>query len=107
MWNNSAKLLIVRVKVNQRGFTFPVPVYVVDEFLKALTDLAWMGEMALKSVPLPRDAKARKQLRWVKAISPSGIIEALNSTIKELTRNKGLNVIDVETGDVQVKISLK
>lgn len=108
MWNNSAKLLIIRVKMNQRKeFTFPVPVYVVDEFMEALTDLAWMGEMALKRLPLPRDEKARKQLRWVKAISPSGIMKGLNSTIKDLKRYKGLNVIDLETRDIQVKISLK
>ena len=108
MWNKSAWLLMVRVKVpKHRGFTFPVPIWVVDEFLEALTDLAWVGEIALRQVPVPRDEKASKHLRWVKTISPSGIIAATHCIIKDLTRYKGLDLVDVETGDVQVKVSIK
>jgi hypothetical protein len=108
VWNKSARLLMVRIKVQKRrGFRFPVPIWVVDEFLEALTDLARVGEFALRHVPVPRDEKASKHLRWVKTISPSGIIAATHSIIKDLTRHKGLDVVDVEAGDVQVKISLK
>jgi len=100
VWNKSARLLMVRVKVQKRRrFTFPVPIWVVDEFLDALTDLAWVWEIALRQVPVPQDEKASKHLRWVKMISPSGI--------KDLTRYKGLDVVDVEVGEIQVKVSLK
>lgn len=108
MWSKSALLLMVRVKVQgHRGFTFPIPVRVVDEFLKALTDVAWVGEMALERIPLSRDEKAREHLSWVKTISPSGIISALHMVIKDLSKYKGLDVVDVQVGDVQVKISLR
>lgn len=108
MWNKVTRLLLVRVKVQKRrGFAFPVPVWVVDEFLEALTDLAWVGEMVIRRVPLPRDVKARQHLSWVKTCSPSGIIATLHSIIKDLSRYKGLDVIDMEAGEVQVKISIK
>jgi len=108
VWNKSARLLMVRVKVQKRRrFTFPVPIWVVDEFLDALTDLAWVWEIALRQVPVPQDEKASKHLRWVKMISPSGIIAASHSIIKDLTRYKGLDVVDVEVGEIQVKVSLK
>lgn len=99
---------MVRVKVQKcRGFTFPVPIWVVDEFFEALADLACVGEIAFKHVSFPRGEKARKYVRWVKTISPSGIIASSHSIIKDLTRYKGLDVVDVEAGDVQIKISLK
>jgi len=108
MWSKTAKLLMIRIKTQEnRGFTFPVPVWVVNEFLKALTDIAWVGEMALKRIPLPQEEKARKHLSWVKTISPSGIILAVHMVIKDLSKYKGLHVVDVKTGDVEVKISLK
>jgi len=108
VWNKSARLLIVRVKVKKRrGFTLPVAVRVVDEFLEALTDLAWVGEMVIKCIPLPHEEKARKHLTWVKTISPSGIIATTHSIIKDLSRYKGLDLVDVEAGEVQVKISIK
>ena len=108
MWNKPAKLLIVRVKLQRhRRFTFPVPIWVVNQFLEALTDLAWVGEMAIRKIPVPRDEKASQQLRWVKTISPSGIIAATHNIIKDLSDFKGLDVVDVETKDVQVKVSLK
>ena len=108
MWNKTAKLLMVRIKVQKhRKLTFPVPIWVVDEFFEALTDLASVAELVLRQVPDPRDEKARKHLQWVRMISPSGIISALQSIIKDLTKYKGLDVVDVEVGDIQVKVSLK
>lgn len=108
MWNKSAKLLMVRVKVQKhRKLTFPVPIWVVDEFLEALADLASVAELVLRQVPDPRDDKAGKHLQWVRMISPGGIISALHSIIKDLTRYKGLDVVDVEVGDIQLKVSLK
>ena len=108
MWNKLARLLIIRVKIHKRrGFTFPVPIWVIDEFLEALTDLAWVGETALRQVPVPQDERASKHLRGVKMISPSGIIGASHSIVKDLTRYKGLDIVDVEVGEIQVKVSLK
>lgn len=108
MWSKSALLLMVRIKLrNRRGFSLPVPVWVVDEFMEALTDLAWLGELTIKHLPTPRDEKTRSHLRWVKEISPKGIIMASHGLIKDLSRHKGLDFVDVETGDVQVKITLK
>ncbi|TGE31017.1 hypothetical protein E4K68_19655 [Desulfosporosinus sp. Sb-LF] len=100
--------LMVRVKVQSRwGFMLPVPLRVMDEFLEALTDLARVGEVALRYVPVPREESSRKHLFWVKALSPSGIISAFHSVLKDLRRHKGLEVVDVETGDVRVKVHLK
>lgn len=100
--------LIVRIKVQKRrGYTFPVPVWVVNEFLTALTDLVWIGEMALKRIPLPKDERSRQQMSWVKTVSPSGIITGTQMVIKDLCKYKGLDIVDVKTADVQVKISLK
>ena len=96
MWNKSARLLMVRVKLQKhRNFVFPVPFWVVDEFFEALTEfgLGWGGN-GIRS-------------RWVKTFSPSGIIAASHSIIKDLNRYKGLDVVDVEVGEVQVKISIK
>jgi len=108
VWTNSARLLMVRVKVQKRrGFAIPVPIWVVDEFLEALTDLAWVGERVLSCVPLPRDEKAHKYLSWVKTCSPSGIIAAAHNIFHDLSRYKGLEIVDVVTGEVQVKISTK
>ena len=99
---------MVKVKVQKRrGFAFPVPVWVVDEFLVALSDLARVAEMVIRRVPLPRDEKARKQLGIVRAISPSGIIASTHSIIKDLSRYQGLDVVDVEVGEVRVKVSIK
>lgn len=101
-------LLLVRIKLKRRwGFTFPVLIWVVNEFMEAFTDIAWIGELALKNLPAPRDEQARNHLNWVKRISPSGIIAVSHGFIKDLSRYKGLDVVDVETEDVQVKISLK
>lgn len=108
MWSKSALLLTVRVKVQgHRGFTFPIPVWVVDEFLTALTDLAWVGERVLMQIPLPQDEKGRKHLNWLKTISPSRVIELVNKVSKDLRNYKGMDVVDVKTKDVQVKVSLR
>jgi len=108
MWNKSFGYLMVRVKVTRhRGFAFPVPIWVVSEFLEALTELAWLGEKAISHVPLPRDQKARKNLSWIKACSPSGLIIVTHNLIKDLSRNKGLDIVDVETGEVRFKITIK
>ncbi len=108
MWNKSVSLLKVRIKVQKhRALIFPLPFWVVDEFLEALRDLAWFGEMVVRRVPLPQEEKARKHLSWVKLISPSGIIATTHSFVNDLYRHKGLDVVDVEAGGVQVKISIK
>lgn len=108
MWIKSVSLLMVRIKVlKHRAFTFPVPVWVVDEFLVALKELAGFGELVLRRVPLPQEEKARKHMGWVNLISPSDIIDTTQSFIKDLYRYKGLDVVDVEAAGVQVKISIK
>ena len=108
MWSKTAIFLMVRVKVQRHwGFMLPVPLRVVDELFEALTDLAWVGEMALKCIPVPREESARKHLLWVKALFPSGIISASHSVMKDLRRHKGLEIVDVETGDIRVKVHLK
>ncbi|MDR3541314.1 MAG: hypothetical protein P4L69_10170 [Desulfosporosinus sp.] len=108
MWTKSAKLLMVRVKVQKRrGFLIPIPIWVIDEFLEALADLAWVGELVLNRIPLPRDEKARKHQSWIKTCSPSGIIIVSHNMIKDLSRYKGLDVVDMNTGEVQVKVSIK
>lgn len=108
MWNKTAKLLMVRVKVKGHwGFSFPVSIWVVDEFLEALTDLAWFGEMVIKRVPLPHEKKARQHMTWVKTISPSRIISSSHTVVKDLSKFKGLDFVDVEVGEVRVKVSLK
>jgi len=99
---------MVRVKVHRhRGFAFPVPLWVVGQFLEALADLALIGESVIKRVPLPQDEKARKQLKWVKNFFPSGVLTETHSMIKNLSRYKGLDVVDVEVGKVKVKICIK
>jgi hypothetical protein len=99
---------MVRVKVTRhRGFGFPVPVWVMGELMEALTDLAWVGERVISHVPLPRDEKARKNLSWIKACSPSGLMNVTHNIIKDLSRYKGLDIVDVEAGEVRVKISIK
>lgn len=101
-------MLLIRIKYQKhRRFSVPVPVWVVDVFMEALADAAWVGGIALKYVPIPKDEKAAKHLRWVKGISPSGVIETLHYIFKDLKRYKGLDLVDVEAGDVQVKICLK
>lgn len=108
MWSKSANVLMVRVKVKGHwGFAFPVPLWVVDQFFDSLTDLAWVGEMALKLVPLPQEEQARKHLRFVKSISPSGVLAISHSAIKELRGCKGQDLVEVETGDVRVKVLLR
>jgi len=108
VWNKSAMVLMVRVKVKGHwGFIFPVPLWVVDQFLEAVKDLASVGEMGLKLVPLPQEENARNHLRFVKAISLSGLITVSHSVIKELRGHKGLDVVDVETGDVRVRVQLR
>jgi|GEM_PF-880299 len=108
MWNNSVRFLMVRVKVQKhRGFAFPVPLWVVGQFLEALTDLAWVGESVIRRIPLPQDEKARKHLSWVKTFSPSGVITVTHSMMKDLSQYKGLDLVDVQAGEVQVKINIK
>ena len=108
MWNKSAMVLMVQVKVKGHwGFIFPVPLWVVDQFFEAITDLASVGEMGLKLIPLPQEESARNHLRFVKAISLSGFIAVSHSAIKELRGHKGLDVVDVETGEVRVKVQLR
>ncbi|TGE39067.1 hypothetical protein E4K67_06260 [Desulfosporosinus fructosivorans] len=108
MWNKSARLLMVRVKVKKRrGFSFLVPIWVIDEFMEAFTNLAWVGEKVIGCVPLPRDENVRKNLSWVKSIPPSGVIASTHRIIKDLSQHKGLDLVDVETEEVQVKIRIK
>ena len=90
-----------------RGFAFPVPFWVVGQFLEALTDLAWVGESVIRRIPLPQDEKARKHLNWVKTFSPSGVITVTHSMMKDLSQYKGLDLVDVQAGEVQVKINIK
>ncbi|SDH21145.1 hypothetical protein [Desulfosporosinus hippei] len=63
--------------------------------------------MALQRIPLPKDETSRQPMSWVKTVSPSGIITATQMVIKDLSKYKGLDIVDVKTADVQVKISLK
>ena len=90
-----------------RGFAIPVPLWVVGQFFEALTDLAWVGESVIRRVPLPKDEAAHKQLNWVKSISPSGVIAATHTMLKDLSQYKGLEIFDVEAGEVHVKVSIK
>jgi hypothetical protein len=107
VWSKSAKFLIVRVKVQKsRGFTFPVPLFVVDELFEALADLVRAGEYVIKCVPLPKESNARKHLSWVKTISPSGFISITHNVLRDLRKHKGLDLVDVETDEAQVKIHL-
>ncbi|HZK55376.1 MAG TPA: hypothetical protein VFC84_14425 [Desulfosporosinus sp.] len=107
MWNKSFRLLMVRVKVTRHSFAFPVPVWVVSQLMYALTDLVWVGEKVIARVPLPRDEKTRKNLSWIKECSASGVMNVTHNIIKDLTRYKGLDLVDVEVGEVRVKISIK
>lgn len=110
MWNKSALLVMVQVKApGHLSLRFPVPVWVVKEFFSALKDLAQVGEIALKRIPLPlpQDEKARQQLNRLKGISPGGIIEAVEMLINDLVKYKGLDVVEAEVGDIRVRISLK
>jgi len=108
MWNKSASLLMIRIKGQKRmRFMVPLPFWVIDEFLAALADLAWVGEGILRHVPVPQAEIASKHLHWAKTISLSGVIATLQSSLKDLKRHKGLEVVEVEVGEVQVKISLK
>jgi hypothetical protein len=84
-----------------------VSFWVVDELFEAIKDIAWLGEMILKFVPLPQEESARKHIRFVKTISLSGLISVSHNIINDLKRHKGLNIVDVETGDVQLKVHLK
>ncbi|WP_088186552.1 hypothetical protein [Desulfosporosinus sp. FKA] len=108
MWNNYTTFLIVRVKLKwHRWFVFPVPLWVADEFCEALAELAWAGEKTLKCIPYHKDHKDRKLLSWINTISPSHLLDGLHNMVLELSRQKGLDIIEVETGEVKVKISLK
>lgn len=108
MWSNSARFLMIRIKVqSHRGFTFPVPLGVVDEWFKALEDLVRVGEVVLKFVPVPKEARARRHMSWVKTLSPSKIISTANILLEDLSRHKGLDMVEVETGDVLVKVHLR
>ena len=58
MWNKSLRLLMVRVKVTKRrGFSFPVPIWVVGEFMDALTDLAGLGRRSYHMSRYPKTKK--------------------------------------------------
>lgn len=108
MWSKQAHFLIVRVKLqDHRGFALPVSLYVVDELFEAIADLAWLGEIFLRKIPSSKEEHARKHLNWIKVISPSGVIIGLHSMIKDLKKHQGLNVVEVNTGDVKVKIHLR
>ncbi|WP_308892006.1 hypothetical protein [Candidatus Desulfosporosinus nitrosoreducens] len=108
MWSNSTRLMMVRIKVkNRRGLAFPVAVWVIDEFMDALTDLAWVGEVILRCIPLPKDEKSNKALRWVKAVPFSGLVAGVHGLIKGLSGYNGLDLVDVETENIKVSLSLK
>jgi hypothetical protein len=75
MWSKSAFLLMIQIKTQRGwGFTFPITLWVIDDWFEALTDLARVGEAALKLVPNPREPAARTHLQWVKRLSPSRIL---------------------------------
>lgn len=89
---------MIQISQKQKHFTGPEPslqFWVVAEFLEALADLASVAGLVLRQVPDSRDDQARKQLQWVRMISLGGIISALRSIIKDLTKYNGLDVVDV------------
>lgn len=107
MWTNSAHFLIVQVRVKgKRNLRFPMPLRVVDEWFEALADIVRIGEMALRFAPIPQESTARKHMNWVRTLSPSRMIRTADIIIKDLSHQKGLDIVDVDTGDVQVKIHL-
>lgn len=108
MWNNTAYFLMVKVKVqDRRSFSIPIPLGVVDEWFEALADIVRIGETALRFVPISLEANARKQMNWIRTLSPSRMISIANIFFRDLSHHKGLEVVNVETGDVQVKIHLR
>ena len=108
MWNKSAKFLMVRVRLENRKIpTFPIPLYVVDELFEALEDLAWLGEVILRFVPIPQEERAQKQMRWVKEIPLRRFLSVPHDVMKDLRKYKGLEVVDVETGVIKVKVQLR
>lgn len=108
MWTNSAYFLIVRVRLQgQRNFRFPIPLRVVDEWFEALADLIRIGETALRFVPIPQEPASKRHMNWIRTLYPSRIIRTANILLKDLSHHKGLDVVDVDTGDVQVKIHLR
>lgn len=108
MWSNSAHFLMVRLKLKKhQSFTFPIPLRVINESVEALGDLVWIGEVILKWVPLPQEARAREQIIWVKTLSLSKFAVFVQSLIMELNHYKGLDLVDMDTEDVQVRITLR
>lgn len=108
MWNKSANFLMVGVKLqNHREFTIPVSLWVVEELISALQDIAWLAEGTLKIIPLPQEESTRKYMRYARTIPLSNLIAIISSLIKDLGKHKGLDMVDVEVGDVQVKIHLR
>lgn len=85
----------------------PVSLWVVKGFFEALQDIAWLAAGILKLVPLPREESARKYMRYARTIPLSNLIAIISSIITDLGKQKGLDVVDVEVGDVQVKIHLR
>lgn len=108
MWNNTAYFLMVKVKVqNRRSFSIPIPLRVVDEWFEALADIVRIGETAFRFVPISLETTARKQMTWLRTLSPSRMIRTLNVLLRDMGHHKGLEIVNVETGDVQVKIHLR
>ena len=108
MWNNSARLMIIRVQMNRRReWTIPVSVWAVNEFMEALTELAGIGGAVLKCLPLPKEEKARHTLTWLKRISPAGITTGMHDLIKDLMKYRGLEIVNAEVEGIRVRIIVK
>lgn len=99
---------MVKVKVqDRRNFSIPIPLGVVDEWFEALADIVRIGETALRFVPISLETNARKQINWIRTLSPSWMVRTLNVFLRDMSHHKGLEVVNVETGEVQVKIYLR
>lgn len=100
-------LLLVRVRHKGKRLTIPVPLWTLEEFLRALRDLTWIWERIFRV--WARHKGIRKDKKWLTYLGKMPFSAAIDlgvELIRDLRRSGRFRIVEIEDRDLLVYIDL-
>ncbi len=109
-----AFLLLVSIQNKDRRIWIPIPVWVIEDTIDALQDIACVGEWILKLLGRNRENKradgykrtAGPWRQYIEGMPVSSALQAVNGVIRELRLQGRFRMIEVENEAIQIVVDL-
>lgn len=99
MWNNKlVHFLMVKITLdNKMKIPIPMPLILMDVFLNALEDLAFLADLMMQPA-------VRKRNRWIPDKSFEALVRQLHQTYYEMRKFGKWQLFDVKAGKVRISV---